>query len=46
LLREALFAAADHARKIDPQLAAKYKRLMATERHHDWATCHIATALH
>jgi transposase len=45
LLREALFAAADHARKIDPQLAAKYKRLMQTERHHDSATCHIATAL-
>ena len=45
LLREALFAAADHARKIDPQLAAKYKRLMTTERHHDSATCHIATAL-
>jgi hypothetical protein len=45
LLREALFAAADHARKIDPQLAAKYKRLMQTERHHDSATCHIATML-
>ena len=45
LLREALFTAADHARKIDPQLAAKYKRLMQTERHHDSATCHIATAL-
>jgi transposase len=45
LLREALYAAADHARKIDPQLAAKYKRLMQTERHHDSATCHIATAL-
>ena len=45
LLREALFAAADQARKIDPQLAAKYKRLMTTERHHDSATCHIATIL-
>ncbi len=45
LLREALFAAADHARKIDPQLAAKYQRLMSTERHHDSATCHIATML-
>ena len=45
LLREALFAAADHARKVDPQLAAKYKRLMQTERHHDSATCHIATLL-
>jgi hypothetical protein len=45
LLREALFAAADHARKVDPQLAVKYKRLMATERHHDSALCHIATML-
>jgi transposase len=37
LLREALFAAADQARKTDPQLAAKYKRLLATDlphRHH------------
>ncbi len=45
LLREALFNAADQARKTDPQLAAKYKRLMATERHHDSAICHIATTL-
>ncbi|MFL0243682.1 transposase [Mycobacterium sp. ST-F2] len=45
LLREALFAAADHARKVDPQLAAKYQRLMSTDRHHDSAICHIATAL-
>lgn len=45
LLREALFAAADAARKTDPQLAAKYKRLMSTERHHDSAICHLATTL-
>ena len=45
LLREALFAAADAARKTDPQLAAKYKRLMDTDRHHESATCHIATTL-
>jgi Transposase IS116/IS110/IS902 family len=45
LLREALFTAADQARKVDPQLAAKYKRLMSTERHHDSAICHIATIL-
>jgi hypothetical protein len=45
LLREALFTAADQARKTDPQLAAKYKRLMDTERHHDSAICHIATIL-
>ena len=45
LLREALFAAADQARKTDPQLAAKYKRLMSADRHHDSAICHIATVL-
>ena len=45
LLREALFGAADAARKTDPQLAAKYKRLMSTDRHHDSAVCHIATVL-
>jgi transposase len=45
LLREALFMAADQARRLDPQLAAKYKRLMSTERHHDSAVCHIATTL-
>jgi len=45
LLREALFAAADQARRTDPQLAAKYKRLMDTDRHHESATCHIATTL-
>jgi len=45
LLREAVFAAADGARKTDPRLAAKYVRLMATDRHHDSALCHIATAL-
>ncbi|HEY9333858.1 MAG TPA: IS110 family transposase [Kribbella sp.] len=45
LLREALFAAADAARRIDPQLASKYKRLMSAERHHDSAVCHIATTL-
>jgi transposase len=31
LLREAMFMAADHARKVDPQLAAKYQRLMSGE---------------
>lgn len=45
LLREALFAAADAARRTDPQLAAKYARLMSTERHHDSAICNIATTL-
>ncbi len=45
LLREALFSAADHARKTDPQLAAKYLRLMSGDRHRDSALCHLATHL-
>lgn len=45
LLREALFAAADQARKVDPQLAAKYVRLMSGDRHRDSAVCHLATTL-
>lgn len=45
LLREMLFTAADAARKTDPQLGAKYARLMATDRHRDSVLCHIATDL-
>ncbi|EAP99216.1 hypothetical protein JNB_03570 [Janibacter sp. HTCC2649] len=45
LLREMLFTAADQARKIDPQIAAKYQRLMVGDRHHDSAICHLATQL-
>lgn len=45
LLREMLFAAADHARKVDPQIAAKYQRLMAGDRHHCSAICHLATIM-
>jgi len=45
LLREAMWMAAEQARKLDPQLAAKYKRLMDSERHHGTAVCHIATTL-
>lgn len=45
LLREMLFTAADQARKIDPQLGAKYQRLMAGDRHHSSAICHLATLL-
>jgi transposase len=45
-LREALFLAADHARKTDPTLAARYQRLMGqTGRHHTSALCTIATVL-
>jgi hypothetical protein len=38
-----LFAAADQARKVDPQIAAKYQRLIAGDRHHNSAICHLAT---
>ena len=45
-LREALFLAADHARKTDPTLAARYQRLMCqTGRHHTSALCTIAAVL-
>ncbi|MGH2738466.1 MAG: IS110 family transposase, partial [Actinomycetota bacterium] len=45
-LRRDLYLAADRARRVDPQLAAKYHRLM-TERgvHHTSAVCHVATTL-
>ncbi len=46
VLREALFLAADHARRLDPTLAAKYHRLMVVAgKHHNSALCHIATTL-
>lgn len=45
LLREMLCKAADQARKVDPQIAAKYQRLMTGDRHHDSAICHLATLL-
>jgi transposase len=46
LLREALFMAADHARRLDPTLAARYHRLMVTQgKHHTSALCHVATVL-
>jgi transposase len=46
VLREALFIAADHARRVDPQLASKYHRLMVRAgKHHNSALCHVATNL-
>ena len=45
LLREMLCAAADQARKVDPQIAAKHQRLMTGDRHHDSAICHLGTLL-
>jgi hypothetical protein len=45
-LREAMFIAADHARRADPTLAARYHRLMVSAgKHHNSALCHIATTL-
>jgi transposase len=45
-LREALFMAADQARRTDPGLAARYYRLMVTcGKHHNSALCHISTIL-
>lgn len=45
-LREALFMSADHARKIDPTLAARYYRLIVEEgKHHTSAVTTIAAVL-
>jgi transposase len=45
-LREALFLAADTARRTDPTLVARYHRLMVAQgKHHNSALCHISTAL-
>jgi transposase len=46
VLRQALFMAAEQARRIDPTLAAKYQRLMLDAgKHHNSALCHVATTL-
>ena len=44
-LGQTALMAADLARRADPQLAAKYVRLMNAGRHHDSAVCHTATVL-
>src|SRR5665213_443114 len=45
-LREALFMAADWARRVDPTLAQRYHRLMVTEgKHHNSALCHVSAIL-
>jgi hypothetical protein len=45
-LRETLYLAADYLRRVDPQLAARYHRLIVdTGKHHDSALCHLATTL-
>jgi transposase len=46
LLRTSLWLAADHARRVDPQLAQIYNRQMVTRgNHHTKAVCAVATAL-
>lgn len=45
VLRYALFMAADHARKTDPSLAARYQRLRAAGKHHNSALCTLAAVL-
>jgi transposase len=46
VLREALFMAADQARRQDPTLAARYHRLITEAgKHHNSALCHVATTL-
>ena len=45
-LREALFNAADRARKTDPTLAARYHRLVTQNgKHHNSALCTLAAVL-
>jgi transposase len=44
-LREALFNAADRARKTDPTLAARYQRLIRAGKHHNSALCTLAAVL-
>ncbi len=45
-LRRDIWIAADLARQIDPQLAAKYHRLVVERQlHHYSAVCHLATTL-
>jgi transposase len=45
-LRRDLYLAAEHARLIDPQLAAKYHRLvMQRGLHHTSALCHLSTTM-
>jgi transposase len=45
VLRQALFLAADHARKTDPTLAARYYRLREAGKHHNSALCTLAAVL-
>lgn len=45
-LRQAIFLAADQARKVDPTLAATYHRLVVEHgKHHNSALCHLGATL-
>jgi transposase len=45
-LREALYLAADHLRKVDPHFAQRYYRLVVDQgKHHNSAMCHLAANL-
>lgn len=45
-LRQAVFLAADQARKVDPTLAARYRRLVVDSgKHHNSALCTIGAVL-
>jgi hypothetical protein len=45
-LRQALYLAADRARRTDPTLAARYQRLVVVEgKHHNSALCSLAAVL-
>jgi transposase len=45
-LRQALYLAADHARKVDPTLAERYYRLVVHKgKHHNSALCSVAPVL-
>ena len=45
-LRQALYLAANQLRKVDPQFAQRYYRLVVDEgKHHNSALCHLAANL-
>ena len=45
-LRQALYMAAEHARRVDPTLAQRYHRLVMVEgKHHNSAICSVAAVL-
>ena len=46
VLRQALYMAAEHARRVDPTLAQRYYRLVMVEgKHHNSAICSVSAVL-